>query len=107
MTTDILATPIESVRFVVVDVETTGGTPRDHRMTEIAMCVVEDDVIVRRHESLMNPHLPIPDYIQMMTGITNAMVAGAPEEDVAMQPVIAELFSDDQVVVFVLSLIHI
>ncbi|MBU3699703.1 MAG: hypothetical protein FGM33_06800 [Candidatus Kapabacteria bacterium] len=101
MTSDILSTPLESIRFVVVDVETTGGTPRDHRMTEIAMCVVEDDVIVRRHESLMNPHLPIPDFIQMMTGITDAMVAEAPEEEEAMQPVIAELYSDDQVVVFV------
>ncbi len=101
MTSDILTTPIEQVRFVVVDVETTGGTTGDHRMTEIAMCVVEDDTIVRRHESLMNPRQPIPDFIQLMTGITNEMVAQAPDEDVAIQPIIAELMADDHVVVFV------
>lgn len=98
---DILATPIEQVRFVVVDVETTGGTTGDHRMTEIAMCVVEDDSIVRRYESLMNPRQPIPEFIQLMTGITPEMVANAPEEDYALQPVISEIHADDQVVVFV------
>jgi DNA polymerase-3 subunit epsilon len=98
---DILATPIEQVRFVVVDVETTGGTTGDHRMTEIAMCVVEDDSIVRRYESLMNPRQPIPEFIQLMTGITPEMVATAPEEDYALQPVISEIHADDQVVVFV------
>ncbi|MBK7577227.1 MAG: hypothetical protein IPI24_07320 [Ignavibacteria bacterium] len=72
-----LNTLLENVRFVVVDVETTGGKAGDHRMTEIAMCVVEDDEIVVRYESLINPRQPIPDFIQMMTGITNEMVATA------------------------------
>lgn len=70
-------------------------------MTEIAMCVVEDDEIVVRYESLINPHQPIPDFIQMMTGITNEMVASAPDEDVVLPPIASELSSDDRVVVFV------
>ncbi|MCX6140553.1 MAG: exonuclease domain-containing protein [Candidatus Kapabacteria bacterium] len=85
----------------MVDVETTGGKATDHRMTEIAMCVVEDDAIVRSYESLINPHQPIPDFIQMMTGITPDMVADAPDEDVVLAPIISELSSDAQVVVFV------
>lgn len=70
-------------------------------MTEIAMCVVEDDEIVVRYESLINPYQPIPDFIQMMTGITNEMVASAPDEDVVLPPIASELSSDDRVVVFV------
>lgn len=96
-----LTTLLDNVRFVVVDVETTGGKAGDHRMTEIAMCVVEDDEIVLRYESLINPRQPIPDFIQMMTGITNEMVATAPDEDVVLPPIISELSSEDKVVVFV------
>lgn len=65
------------------------------------MCVVEDDEIVVRYESLINPYQPIPDFIQMMTGITNEMVASAPDEDVVLPPIASELSSDDRVVVFV------
>ncbi|MBK6290753.1 MAG: UvrB/UvrC motif-containing protein [Ignavibacteria bacterium] len=96
-----LNTLLENVRFVVVDVETTGGKAGDHRMTEIAMCVVEDDEIVVRYESLINPRQPIPDFIQMMTGITNEMVATAPDEDVVLPPIVSELSTNDKVVVFV------
>jgi DNA polymerase-3 subunit epsilon len=49
----------------------------------------------------MNPRQPIPEFIQLMTGITPEMVATAPEEDYALQPVISEIHADDQVVVFV------
>jgi DNA polymerase-3 subunit epsilon len=94
-------TPLDQVRFIVVDVETTGGKANEHRMTEIAMCVVEDDDIVRRYESLMNPRQPIPDFIQLMTGINEDMVRDAPDEDAVIPTIAAELGATDQVVVFV------
>ncbi len=96
-----LNTPLDAVRFVVVDVETTGGRASENRMTEIAMCVVEDESIVARYSSLINPHQPIPDFIQLMTGITQKMVESAPDEDVALPPVVAQLQSESQPVVFV------
>jgi DNA polymerase III subunit epsilon len=91
--------PLSDVRFVVVDVESTGGTSGEHRLIEIAMVVVEDGVVVARHESLVDPHEDIPDFIQRMTGITDEMVKGAPEEEEALAPVLREL--QDERAVFV------
>jgi len=63
----------------VLDFETTGMSPRlGDRPTEIAVVLVCDGRIVDRYQSLMNPRRPIPAEITRLTGITNAMVAGAP-----------------------------
>ena len=64
--------------LAVVDLETTGGDPVRHRVTEVA--VIEVDGFEARTEwsTLVNPETPIPAEIQALTGITNDMVAGAP-----------------------------
>ncbi|MBU3740703.1 MAG: hypothetical protein FGM24_00295 [Candidatus Kapabacteria bacterium] len=90
---------LDDVRFVVVDVETTGGTGGDHRITELGFCVIEDGVIVRRYSSLVNPHQVIPDFIVTMTGITNEMVASAPDEDDVVIHIADELRRDGTVFV--------
>ena len=64
--------------YVVVDVETTGGRPPFHRVTEIGAVRVQGGEIVDRWQSLINPERPIPQSITALTGISNAMVAGAP-----------------------------
>jgi len=73
-----ISLPLDAVRFIVVDVETTGGTEGAHRIIELAYCVVENGEVVRQFSSLVNPQQNIPDFIATMTGITNAMVADAP-----------------------------
>lgn len=90
---------LDDVRYVVVDVETTGGTSGEHRIIELGFCVIEDGVVVRRYESLVNPHQTIPDFIVTMTGITNEMVATAPDEDDVIRVLAAEL--QDERTVFV------
>ena len=66
-------------RFVVVDVETTGSSPRTgDRVTEVAAVVVEDGRIEPAFQSLVNPGRPIPAFITGLTGISDAMVADAP-----------------------------
>lgn len=70
---------LRAERWVVVDVETTGGSPAaGHRVTEVAAVCVEGGAIRERWSSLVNPERPIPSNITALTGISNAMVRGAP-----------------------------
>lgn len=64
--------------YSVIDVETTGGTPGNSKITEIAIYRVENGRIVDEFVSLINPERYIPDYITRLTGISNDMVAHAP-----------------------------
>lgn len=65
--------------YAVVDLETTGGFARDHGITEIGIVRIEDGHITERFSSLINPHQFIPAEISNLTGISNEMVAGAPD----------------------------
>jgi DNA polymerase-3 subunit epsilon len=61
-----------------VDLETTGTTPTGDRITEIGIVRVVDGELADEWSSLVNPECSIPEDIQALTGITNAMVRGAP-----------------------------
>ena len=53
--------PLGELDFVVVDVETTGGSPaRGDRLTEVAAVRVREGRVVDSFESLINPQRPIP-----------------------------------------------
>lgn len=73
-----LGTPLADVTFVVVDLETTGGSPRDCGITEIGAVKVRGGEELGELQTFVNPGEPIPAFIQSLTGITNAMVADAP-----------------------------
>jgi len=65
--------------YAVIDFETTGLSPaHGAQPTEIAVVLVSGNEIVDRYQSLMNPGVPIPYFIQAMTGITDQMVRRAP-----------------------------
>lgn len=68
------------VPIAFVDLETTGGTAGQHRITEVGVVEVGPDG-VSRWSTLVDPQQPIPPFIQQLTGITDAMVAGAPTFD--------------------------
>ena len=64
----------------VIDFETTGISPAcGDRATELAIVLVENGRVVDRFQSLMNAGVRIPAFITQLTGISNAMVAGAPD----------------------------
>ncbi|CAB3786888.1 3'-5' exonuclease DinG [Paraburkholderia caffeinitolerans] len=65
------------VPLVFVDLETTGGSVGEHRITEVGVVEVKDGQATR-WSSLVDPQQAIPPFIQQLTGITDAMVRGAP-----------------------------
>ena len=60
-----------------VDLETTGATATQDRITEIGIILV-DDSGVREWSSLVNPETRISGFIESLTGISNEMVSEAP-----------------------------
>lgn len=71
-------TIFENKEFAIVDVETTGGSPKDTRITDIAIFISNGEEIVADYQTLVNPGCNIPWFISNFTKITNEMVRGAP-----------------------------
>ncbi len=61
-----------------VDLETTGGNPAYHRITEIGIVRVQNGELLEEWSSLVNPECLISPYIEAFTGISSEMVADAP-----------------------------
>lgn len=77
--TAFLAGPLLQEEWVVVDVETTGGSPEHgHRVTEIAAVRVSGGEVRDSFSTLVNPERRIPGMITSLTGITDEMVREAP-----------------------------
>ncbi|MBL8276332.1 MAG: 3'-5' exonuclease [Pelomonas sp.] len=72
--------------IAVVDFETTGlGPTSGGRATEIAAVLVRGGEVVDAFSSLMNSGAWVPPQIQALTGITNAMLADAPDSAQVMR----------------------
>ena len=70
--------PLRDMSYVVVDCETTGLNPTTQRVTEIAALRCRGSLVIDRFHTLVDPQRPIPRMIQELTGITPAMLEGAP-----------------------------
>ncbi|MQY02492.1 DEDD exonuclease domain-containing protein [Actinomadura macrotermitis] len=77
-TLDDLGTPLAGLTFVVVDLETTGGSPADAAITEIGAVKVRGGAVLGEFATLVDPGGPIPPFITALTGITEQMVYAAP-----------------------------
>ncbi len=65
-------------KLVFIDLETTGTNPVADRITEVGLVEVDASGKATHWSSLVNPEVPIPSFIQGLTGISNAMVKDAP-----------------------------
>jgi DNA polymerase III subunit epsilon len=64
--------------YAIIDIETTGGSARLEKITEIAIYLHDGQKITGEYVSLVNPERNIPYFITNLTGITNEMVQDAP-----------------------------
>lgn len=72
------------MEYAIVDIETTGGFGAKNKITEIAIIIHDGERELDRYSTLVDPDAFIPQNITALTGITNAMVEGAPQfHDVA------------------------
>jgi DNA polymerase-3 subunit epsilon len=70
---------LDALSYVVVDVETTGGSPLGgDRITEFCAVTVANGQIADVFETLINPQRPIPPAVTRLTRITWEMVRHAP-----------------------------
>ena len=75
-TFDELGTPLRETTFVVVDLETTGGSPAaGSRITEIGAVKVRAGQRLGEFQTLVDPGCPMPPFVAVLTGITPEMRA--------------------------------
>ncbi len=73
-----LDSPLSEVTFVVLDVETTGGSPMMSSLTEVAAARYRGGELLGTFQTLVRPDERIPPLITALTGIDDAMVVDAP-----------------------------
>jgi len=88
---DLLDAPLSSAEFLVVDTETNGKAGDLCELTEVGAVLVGGGELHDRFASLVGVRAPLSRGIQRFTGITQAMVDGAPAAEVVLPDVLDRL----------------
>lgn len=78
---------LSDLSFCVIDLETTGGNHKSDEIIEIGLVKIEKLEISDKRSFLLKPSIPIPDFIQKLTGIKQKDVENCP----SIQSVIEEV----------------
>ena len=73
-----LGQPLAETTFVVVDLETTGGSPQTDRITEIGAVKIRAGELLGEMATLVDPGRSVPAQITVLTGISDQLVEGRP-----------------------------
>lgn len=95
-TLDEVELTLAETTFVVIDLETTGGSPKESKITEIGAVKIRGGEIIGEFQTLVNPDSPIPPFITVLTGITDAMVIAAPRIGEALFSLLEFIGSETQ-----------
>ena len=75
-------TRLSDTTFAVIDLETSGGSPRSGAViTEIGVVKVRGGVVLGTFQSFVDPGHSLPAFITQLTGITDEMLISAPFVD--------------------------
>jgi len=66
------------VEFAILDIETSGGKPKDSRIIEIAIIIHDGKNVIDTYETLINPEKKIDWFVQKLTGIKDKDVVNSP-----------------------------
>ena len=86
---DDLSTPLIDVTFAVLDLETTGLSPVDDRITEVGVVKARGGEVLGEFATLVNPGRSVPAAVAAVTGISDHMVASRPPLE-AVLPALVE-----------------
>ena len=92
--------PLNETTFVVLDLETTGASPKlGAGITEIGAVKVRGGEVIGIFETFINPRESIPQYITALTGITDEMVLNAPTIEMVLPTLFEFLGHENETVV--------
>ena len=92
-------TLLKDTTFAVIDLETSGGSPKSGAgITEIGVVKVRGGVVLGTFQSFVDPGHSLPVFITQLTGISDEMLLSAPFIDEVLPTLIEFLGSPDETV---------